>query len=493
MPKVYRRNQNQTPLWTALKNYKETDIVHYDVPGHKQSPNAAIAEAYGKDIIELDTNSTKPLDNMSNPIGVIREAELLMADAYDADYAFFLVNGTTQGVQGMIMSVCKPGDKILMPRNVHKSAIQALILCGGVPIYMQPEIDLEYGIANSVTFETVKAAIHENPDAKAIFMINPTYYGVASNLAEIVKFAHRHGLLVLVDEAHGAHFPFHEQFPLTGMEAGADLASVSLHKMGGSLTQTAALLIKEEYITRERVKAILNITQTTSSSYLLMSSLDIARQNLVQHGEEIFGRSIMIADYGREKINQIDGLKTFTEADIGKNGVYNFDKTKLVIKVSELGITGHEVYDILRDDYRIQVEFGDAHNILAVLGTDDTYEMMDIFIAALEDISKKYKTDKKLDMIQWNLITPEVMFSPRDAFYCDKVSVKLEESAGLIAGESIMAYPPGIPIVAAGERITEEMVRYIIFLKNAHSILVGTEDQMVHYIRVLKEDQLLWP
>lgn len=489
MPKVYRRNQDQTPLWTALKNYKETDIVHYDVPGHKQSPNAAIAEAFGKDIIELDTNSTKPLDNMSNPIGVIREAELLMADAYDADYAFFLVNGTTQGVQAMILSAIKPGDKMILPRNVHKSVSQALILCGGIPIYMQPEIDPVHGIANGVSMETVKKTIHEHPDAKAIFIINPTYYGVVSNLAEIVKLSHRHGMLVLVDEAHGAHFPFHEQFPLTGMEAGADLASVSLHKMGGSLTQTAALLIKEEYITRERIKSILNITQTTSASYILMSSLDIARRNLVMNGEKIFDRSIQIAEYGRQKINQIPGLKTFSQENIGQYGVHDFDQTKMLIKVSDLGITGHDVYDILRDEYRIQVEFGDVYNILAVLGTDDTYEMMDTFVSALEDISNKYRTNESIEF-NFRLINPEVVVTPREAFYCDKLSINLEESAGLIAGESIMAYPPGIPIVTAGERITAEMVEYVRYLKHEKSILVGTEEPMVHKIKVLKEADL---
>lgn len=484
MTNITKQNQSNTPLWTAIKAVRDSGMIFYDVPGHKRNPNTDVAKNFGRELIRLDANSSKPLDNMVNPIGVIKDAELLMAEALGADYAFFLVNGTTQGVQSMIMSICNPGDKIIIPRNVHKSVISALILGGAIPIYMQPEIDSDLCIALGVTVEVAKQAILSNPDAKAILIINPTYYGVASDISKIVKIAHEHNIAVLADEAHGAHFPFNHQFPIPAMKAGADLSAASLHKTCGSLTQSSVLLVKEHFVTKEKVKTILNLAQTTSASYLLMGSLDVARKNLVENGETTFDRVIEIAEYGRREISQIEGLKVFSSESIGKPGVFNWDKTKLIIKVSGLGLSGLHVYDILRDDYNIQLEFGDTHCILAVLAIGDTFEMMDALISALQEISKKYKTDQTIFSIL-DLQNPEVIVSPRDAFYHHKTSVSLDEAIGKICGENVMAYPPGIPIVSPGERITGKMIEYIKFLKNEKSMLSGTEDAHINRIKIL--------
>lgn len=478
------KNQNNTPLWDALNEYVNNEIVSFDVPGHKKKKYTANGEAFGERLVKLDANSMKPLDNIANPIGVIKEAELLMAEAFKADYAFFLVNGTTHGVQSMIMSACAPGDKIIMPRNVHKSAIKALILSGAVPVYVQPEINDDLGIANGITVEAVKEAIKENNDAKAIFIINPTYYGMTSNLKEIVRVAHENNMVVLVDEAHGAHFSFSEKLPLSAMEVGADIAAVSLHKTCGSLTQSSALLINERTIKKEKVKTILNLTQTTSASYLLMCSLDIARRDLALNGKEIFENIIRLADYAREEINKIDGLSTFGQSLINNRGVYNIDKTKLAVNVSDLGLSGLHVYDILRDEYKIQVEFGDTKNILAILGNGDNEQTVNTLINALKDISVKHRTNETITSIL-DLHNPEVVISPREAFYLDKKSISIKNALGEICGEHIMSYPPGIPIISPGERFTKEMIDYILFLKKEGSMLTGTEDPNIDFIKII--------
>lgn len=482
------QDQRKTPLFDALKAYHKKQVMPFDVPGHKHGVGIPeLTEFVGNKVLEIDVNSMKPLDNISNPISVIKEAEELMAQAYCADYAFFLVNGTSSGVQAMIMSVCNPGDKIIIPRNAHKSAINGLILSGALPIYIQPETNDQLGIAMGVSVESVKEAMDKNPDAKAVFLINPTYYGATSDLKAIIKLAHAHDMAVLVDEAHGAHFRFYHEFPQEAMELGADMAAVSLHKTGGSLTQSSVLLLNEGRVHKNTVKTILNLTQTTSASYLLMGSLDVARKMLATRGQEIFSDILQMTRDARAEVNQIDGLYAFGKELIGQPGVYDFDETKLGIYVAGLGMTGFQAYDLLRDEYNIQVELGDTLNILAIISVGDREKPLKALIEALRDMSQRYggKEGKQMKYAKIALENPEVIVSPRNAFYTAKRLVKLEEAEGEISGESIMAYPPGIPIVSPGERISKEMIHYIKFLKNQHSMLTDTEDPEVEYVKVL--------
>lgn len=481
-------NQNRTPLFDALKAYQERNVIPFDVPGHKHGAGLKeFGEFVGNKVLQIDVNSMKPLDNLNNPTSVIKEAEDLAAEAYWADHSFFLVNGTTSGVQAMIMSVCEPGDKIIMPRNAHKSAINGLILSGAIPVYIQPEINERLGIAMGVTIENVEKAIARNFDAKAIFLINPTYYGATSDIKSIVKIAHKYGMAVIVDEAHGAHFRFHDELPYDAIELGADMCAVSMHKTGGSLTQSSLLLIKEGLVDEKTVRTVLSLTQTTSASYLLMVSLDIARKTLAIHGQELLSETLRLARFAREEINKIDGLYAFGKELVGSPGVFDFDETKLGINVADLGLTGFEVYNLLRDEYNIQVEMGDAFNILALISFGDSDNSVKALIEALRDISKRFNgTKSKISFDRVAVLeNPELIVSPRHAFYSRKKAVKLEESEGEISGESIMVYPPGIPIVIPGERISVDMIDYIKMLKKQNSSLQGTEDPEVEYVKVL--------
>ena len=386
------KSQQNTPLFTAMKDYHKRDVIPFDVPGHKQGKGLSeFTDYFGKTIMEIDMNSSKPLDNLSNPIGVIKESEELMADLFWADHAFFLVNGTTAGIQAMIMSACNPGDKIILPRNVHKSAINGLILADVIPAYIEPEINDELGIALNISIEKVEQAIIRNPEAKAILITNPTYYGFSTDLKKVVQLAHQHSMAVLVDEAHGTHLNFSKSFPVSGMNAGADMSTISFHKTGGSLTQSSALLMIDGIIDKNHVKAILNMMQTTSASYLLMSSLDVARKNIALNGEKEFRRILALSQYARDEINKIEGLSSFGKELKGTNGAYGFDETKLSIKVNNIGLTGLEAYDILRDEYNIQMEFGDSYHILAVLSIGDTQKSIDVLLVALKGMVQNIK------------------------------------------------------------------------------------------------------
>ena len=475
-----------TPLFTALKEYDEKDVIPFDVPGHKHGVGLCEFRDYlGETTLRIDVNSMKCLDSLCNPITVIKDAQELAAEAFYSDYAFFMVNGTTAAVQAMIMSTCEPGDKIILPRNAHKSATSAIILSGAIPVYIQPEVNEELGMAMGVSLDEIEWAIGKHPDAKAILIINPTYYGAVSDLAGIVKLAHRNGIAVLVDEAHGAHLTFHTDFPSSAMEVGADMAAVSTHKTGGSLTQSSILLLRDGIIDENHVKTTINLMQTTSASYLLMSSIDVARKQLAINGEEMLEKILSLVRYARSEINKIDYLYSPGREIINRRGVYEFDESKLTINVRKLGITGYEVYDILRDEYNIQMELADMYNVLAIISLGDTNESINALINALKDIASKYKGNEEIKIQKNILKNPDLIISPRDAYYANKHSILLENSVGEISGESVMVYPPGIPIIVPGEKITRDIVDYIKALKEEECLMQGTEDPYVDYIRVL--------
>jgi len=484
---VNLKKQAKTPLFDALKKYVEDGTVSFHVPGHKGGRGIPeLVEYIGSKALSIDVNGMEDLDNICNPISVIKESQELTAEAFKADYAHFLVNGTTSGVQAMIMSVCSPGDKIIVPRNAHKSVIGGLILSGAYPVYVKPEINDELGIAMGITPKTVREALCMHPDARAIFVINPTYYGSASNLKEIVRIAHKHGVLVLVDEAHGAHFPFHPQLPVSAMEAGADMSAVSMHKLGGSMTQSALLLVKDGLIDNKKVKSIMNLTQTTSASYLLMVSLELARKQLALEGRQLLDNTIQLAEKAREKINNMAGLYCPGKDLEGQPGCFAYDVTKLVVNVKELGISGYQVEKILRRDYRIQIELSDLGNILALVTIGDNGETVSRLVQALDEIACTYRNKKPVRYSVKLPSQPEGVVSPREAFYGEKKTLFLDDAEGEISAEMIMAYPPGIPIICPGERITKEVIDYVKLLKTEFCLLQGPQDPEINYIRVLK-------
>lgn len=478
-------SQSKAPVLEAMTQHLQNRVVPFDVPGHKGGRgNSELTDFLGKSCLKADVNSMKPLDNLCHPVSVIKEAQDLAAEAFGAKTAFFIVNGTTGSVQTMIMTACKSGDKIIMPRNVHRSAINALVVNGAIPVYVNPGTNKELGIPLGMSVENVKKAIAENPDAKAVLINNPTYYGVCSDLREIVRIAHENNMLALVDEAHGTHFYFGENMPVSGMAAGADMAAVSMHKTGGSLTQSSILLCGSN-INSDYVRQVINLTQTTSGSYLLISSLDIARKNLALNGKSIFKKTVQFAEYARNEINKLGGYYAFGNELCDNNAFYDFDKTKLSIHTRDIGLAGIEVYDILRDDYGIQIEFGDIGNILAIISAGDRALEIERLISSLSEIKRLYSKDKT-GMFDHEYINPEVITAPQKAFYSNKRSIPINQSSGMVCGEFVMCYPPGIPILAPGERITPEILDYIEYAKAKGCNMTGPEDPDILRLNVLE-------
>ena len=478
--------QDRAPIYEALDRFKKMRVVPFDVPGHKRGRgNPELKELLGDKCVEMDVNSMKPLDNLCHPVSVIYEAELLAAEAFGAAHAYLMVGGTTSSVQSMILTVAKRGDKIILPRNVHRSVMGAMVLCGAVPVYVNPATDERLGIPLGMEIDSIQEAILRHPDAKAILVNNPTYYGICSNLKAIVTLAHEHGMKCLVDEAHGTHFYFNHDLPMSAMEAGADMSSVSMHKSGGSLTQSSFLLIgpsmQEGY-----VRQIINLTQTTSASYLLLSSLDISRRNLALRGEQSFAQVAQLAEYAREEINRIGGYYAFGREMINGDSVYDFDVTKLAIHTTDIGLAGIEVYDCLRDEYDIQIEFGDLGNVLAYLSIGDRPRELERLVSALAEIKRRFSSSSS-DLMIHEYIEPEVAISPQDAFYEEKVSLPIQETKGHISSEFVMCYPPGIPILAPGERITQEILDYIVYAKEKGCQMTGPEDAEIKRLNVIRQ------
>lgn len=484
--KMKKNRQKEAPIYEALEKFRKKRVVPFDVPGHKRGRgNPELAQLLGERCVSLDVNSMKPLDNLCHPVSVIRDAEELAAEAFGAEHAFLMVGGTTSAVQSMILTVCKTGDKIILPRNVHRSAINALVLCGAIPVYVDMKVEEKIGIALGLETEALKNTIKQHPEAVAVLVNNPTYYGICSDMKEIVEIAHKAGMKVLVDEAHGTHLSFVEELPISGIAAGADMSAISMHKSGGSLTQSSILLTGNN-MNAEHVRQMINLTQTTSASYLLLSSLDISRRNLALRGEDSFRKVAKMAEYARNEINAIGGYYAYGKELINGSSVYDFDVTKLSVYTQGIGLTGIEVYDLLRDEYDIQIEFGDIGNILAYISIGDRLQDIERLVGALADIKRLYQKDGS-DLIQGEYIQPELVLSPKEAFYKERQSLSLMDAVDRVCGEFVMCYPPGIPILAPGEKITQEIVDYIIFAKEKGCSLQGTEDPKVEHLNVILE------
>ncbi len=463
---------------------KAARLVPFDVPGHKRGRgNRELAEFLGQDCLDVDVNSMKMLDNLCHPTSVIRDAEILAAEAFGATNSFFMVGGTTSAVQAMILATVKPNEKIILPRNVHRSAINALILCGATPVYVNPQVDERLGISLGMKVSDVKDAIKKNPDAKAVLVNNPTYYGICSDIETLTKIAHAHGMKLLADEAHGTQFYFSPRLPKSAMSVGADMAAVSMHKSGGSLTQSSILLTGEK-IDAGYVHQIINLTQSTSGSYLLMSSLDISRRNLALHGEEIFDRVIDLVEYARDEINSLGGWYAYSRELADGDAVFDFDTTKLSIYTRSVGLAGIEVYDILRDEYDIQMEFGDIANTLAYVSIGDRRKDIERLVSALADIKRNYRKDPS-KLLKTEYIDPIVDCTPKEAFYANKKSLPLEETIGETAAEFLMCYPPGIPVLAPGEKVTQEILDYIRYAKRKGCQITGPADMTIRRLQVI--------
>ncbi|MDO3409337.1 aminotransferase class I/II-fold pyridoxal phosphate-dependent enzyme [Saccharibacillus sp. CPCC 101409] len=483
----------RTPLFTALRRHADQNPVQFHIPGHKKGmgTDPEFREFIGDNALSIDLINIAPLDDLHQPMGVIEEAQQLAADAFGATHTFFSVQGTSSAIITMILSVCGPGDKIIVPRNVHKSVLGAIIYAGAKPVFIAPERDTNLGIDHGITVSSVKKALKLHGDAKALLVINPTYYGVCADLQQIVALSHSYGVPVLVDEAHGVLIHFHDQLPLSAMQAGADMAATSVHKLGGSMTQSSVLNVntRNGYINPKRVQTVISMLTTTSTSYILLASLDTARRQLALNGYAMAERALDFADYARSAINQIEGLYCFGEEIIGSEATYDYDPTKITIQVRRLGITGYEAENWLRDNHNIEVEMSDMYNILCLITAGDNEGTIRILLDALREMSQEFLHQGKAvkELVVKIPDIPHLALLPRDAFYGETESIPFKDSADRIIAEFIYVYPPGIPILLPGEVITQENIDYITDHVEVGLPVKGPEDRSVQFVKVIVE------
>ncbi|KAB8138610.1 aminotransferase class I/II-fold pyridoxal phosphate-dependent enzyme [Gracilibacillus oryzae] len=482
--------QNDTPLFSGLKKHIDSKSTIFHIPGHKQGKgmDPEFRDFIGENTLAIDLINIEPLDDLHHPKKMIKHAQDLAATAFGADHTFFSVQGTSGAIMTMIMSVCQPGDKIIVPRNIHKSVSSAIIFSGAIPIFIHPEIDHNLGISHGITPNAVEKALAANPDAKAVLVINPTYFGISADLKKIVSISHSYQVPVLVDEAHGVHIHFHDDLPLSAMQAGADMAATSVHKLGGSLTQSSILNVRGGLVNHERVQAMMSMLTTTSTSYILLASLDMARKYLALNGDELLSETINLANHLRSEINTIPHLYCPGEEILGTEATYDYDPTKVIISVKNLGLTGHDVEVWLRENYQIEVELSDMYNILCIITPADSEQEINYLIQALKHLADNHLLTNVKNQV--NVHVPEIPLlavSPRDAFYAEYEIIPIEQSAGRISAESIMVYPPGIPIFIPGEIISEDNLQYIKNNLDSSLPVQGLHDTTLKTIRVLKE------
>ena len=479
MMSTYALNQSQTPIIDALQEWVATTHAPFYTPGHKRGSgmNPLLTNHWGTDVCGWDLPELPGLDNLHAPSGIIESAQALAAEVFGAQQTWFLVNGSTAGVIAAILATCGEGEKIILPRNIHSSAIAGLIHAGAVPIFIDPEYDRELDIAHSVTPESVKFALEQHPDTKAVMVVYPTYYGAGGDLAAIAEIVHSYDLPLLVDEAHGAHFGFHADLPPAALSIGADLTVQSTHKLLGALTQSSMLHVNSSRIDRDRLSRALRLLQSTSPSYLLLASLDAARQQMALSGEELMSRTIELATLAREKIAQIDRLSVVELAPT--LGCKYFDLTRLTVTVTGLNLTGFAADEILTEQFGVVAELPSLRHLTFIISIGNTAADIDRLVATFTQLAANYAAPEQLELHAIdppaNIVT-EMAITPRQADRSPHISVSIEDAIGKISAESICPYPPGIPALIPGEIITLEALEYLRQVLDCGGEIVGCSD-----------------
>lgn len=474
-------NQERAPLYEALAGHLKKKYTGFHFPGHGGGRGMAPRlRALAGQLADYDLTELPGLDDLHAPTGPIRQAEALAADLYGADASFFLVNGSTAGIQAMMLAQLRPGEKVILPRNIHRAVVAGLVLSGAEPVYIPPPFDRDFGVCLGIPPELLARIVREHPDARAVLLVHPNYFGVAGVTAEHAALTTGADMGLLVDEAHGAHLPFQPGLPQPALASGADAAVQSTHKMGGSLTQTALLHLKGDRLNPDAVRRVLRLLQSSSPSYPLMASLDLTRRRLARQGGRIVGRMVELA--GELRLGLEGAGFPVLDADMGQ------DSTKILVSLRETGRTGLEAARLLRHRHRIQVELADPSNILFVIGSGATREGIRRLLRAMVSLVVRRPTVSrgKPTVPGGPPPIPHRVLTPREAFTAVSVTIHLTQSGGRVAAETVTVTPPGIPLVIMGEKITPEMIEYILEVR-ASGLPLTASDPSGDTLRVVAE------
>lgn len=476
-----------SPLYDAIRKYSEEVILPFHMPGHKMGKG--ILEEFKKAAFNLDVTEVPGTDNLHFPEGSIKEAEEVAAKAFGSDRTYFLVNGSTCGIYAMVLAVCNPGDKLIVARDSHKALTGALILGDINPVYVVPEIVEDFNISGGINIEELEKVMKANRDAKAVFLTYPNYYGICSDLLSIAKLTDKYGMKLIVDEAHGAHFNFNRELPPTAISLGADMCVQSAHKTLPALTQSSYLHVSNKFKDFGRLEGMLRLMQTTSPSYLLMISLDLARAYMEDYGEIELARIINKCKNIKEML-KYKYINTLGKELCGKYGIHDLDQTKLVFNFNAYDVSGYQIEKILRMDYRIQLEMSDIYNAVAICTTSDDDEALELLgeaIAKITDgLKKGVATKNYIDgasVAGEYRILPERVMNPRAAEFETHEYVPLQKGAGRISKSVIAPYPPGIPLICPGEIINQATINAVGRIIKLGGHVNGIEDNMIKVVK----------
>lgn len=487
--KDYITSQRKTPYVSSVVSYVKQNRIPFHMPGHKQGKgiNTLLHELWGNRVLKYDLSEVDGLDYLNAPSGVISDAEKLAAQAFRVEHTFFLVNGSTVGNQVAILSLVKDKQKIIIPRNSHKSIFSSLILSGAYPIYINSTYHAESGSYPTVSSKDIERALRDDDDIKAIHLTSSNYNGFVSDVQSVSDVAKKKKIPLIVDEAHGAHFQFHPDLPTSAIQKGADIVIQSTHKTLGSLTQTSMLhLVKSDHVSVSQLQESLMLLQSSSPSTILVMSLDAARQQIATHGYTLLNKTLQLSRFARDSINGMQYYHCYGKEIIGQSGIVDIDETKLYINVSRTGFTGYEVERILGRKYGVEVEMSDEKHILCFVTIGDTEESISKLLIALGNILKTPKiTNKKTANVLITAI-PELVILPREAFFARKKSIPISQALGEISGEFIIPFPPDVPVIVPGERINRETLEYVKYVKESGIMLVGYKDVSLETIVVVK-------
>lgn len=489
--------QKRAPIVEALKNYVQDGVIRFHMPGHKGGLHLQenlLFDWLGGGIFSADVTNVPGMDDLHQTDGVIKEAQDLAARAFGADSTYFLINGSSCGLQALIVTICQNGDKILVPRNMHRSMLSGLIQSGAIPVFYSPEYDGNFGIPLGTAPETIEECLNNHPDIKAVLLVNPTYHGVTSDIPSIANIVHARNIPLLVDEAHGPHLFFHEDLPPTSLEGGADAVVQGTHKILTAFTQASMLHVKGNMIDRQRLEATLRLLQSTSTSYLLLASLDAARAQMAMHGNELLNDALKLAGYLREEIKSISGFTVLEKDTFGNRGLFDLDPTKVTVSIKGLGITGFGAENWLRENHQIQVEMSDIYNLLFIVSFGNRRTELDCLIKALREMAVYAETNQlKDDMFAIQNENdsfvpgiPQMVMSPRKAFNATPVTLPLRAAVGRVSSEVIACYPPGIPVIFPGEIVTAKIVDYLEYMISIGAHFQGCSDLTLKTMRVVK-------
>ena len=477
-------DQSQTPLADALQICAHRRNAPFHTPGHKrgQGISKRHSTTFGHEVFRADLPELPDLDNLFAPEGVIQEAQMLAAEAFGAEQTYFLANGSTCGIEAAILAVCGPGEKIIVPRNAHSSVISGLVLSGAEPVYVSPAYDLDWDMAAAVDPAAIATTLSQHPDAKAVLVVSPTYYGITSDIQAIAHLTHKRNIPLIVDEAHGPHFAFHPDLPTPALAAGADIAIQSAHKVLSAFTQAALLHTQGNRFSSTQIKRALQLTQSTSPSYLLLGSLDAARHQMATNGKALMKQTLQLADRAAHTINQIDGLRV----------LQGCDRTRLTIDVSGIGLTGFQADEILHEHFNVTVELPGLRHLMFIITLGNTNRDIDTLIDACQRLKQHAQPHSKANIYS-QIAQPQPAddnvlerISPRHAFFSAHTALPIEQAKGYLCAETICPYPPGIPTLLPGEPITKEAIAYLQAIMTAGGIITGCADPTLQTIQIVK-------